>query len=177
MLPSRRRREINNSEETAQPRAGTRRLGLDPASARAPGHDQHATHRSSARPPWTVTQDSRPGTDVATLVPARPRPARALNPATGASGLPQNHLLAPTAGVGSSRPPTTRQNANSCKDGVRQGWQLLAWKVLPAGLVRVRPHASRGTRSDQGGRLACAAAALGSDGGCGGRAVSWWRGR
>src|SRR6266498_3352284 len=80
---------------------------------------------------WTVTQDSRPSTDVATLVPARPRPARALNPATGASGLPRNHLLAPTAGVGSSRPPTTRQNANSCKDGVRRVGNFLHGKYCP----------------------------------------------
>jgi len=125
------RREINNNEETAQPRARTRRLGVDPASAGAPGHDQHATHRSSARPQWTVTSDSVPGTDEAALVPARPRPARALNPATGASGLPRNHLLAPTAGVGSCRPPTARQNANSCKDGVRHVGNFLHGKYCP----------------------------------------------
>jgi hypothetical protein len=141
---------------------------LTPASAGAPSHDQHATHRSGARPQWTLTRTPvQAQTSRHSCLRARDLPARS-TPATGASGLPRNHLLAPTAGVGSSRPPMARQNANSCKDGVHRGWQLLAWKVLPAGLVRVRPHASRGTRSDHDGRLACATAAPGSDRGV------WW---
>ncbi len=56
------------------------------------------------------------------------RPAWALNPATGASGLPRNHLLAPPAGVGFCRPPSARQNANSCEDGVRRVGNFLHGK-------------------------------------------------
>jgi len=87
--------------------------------------------------------DSPPGAEVTSLVPGGMRPARA-DPGHRASGLPRNHLLAPPAGVGSCHPPTTRQNANSCEDGVGRGWQLLAWKRFSAGdLVPAQPHASR----------------------------------
>jgi len=100
---------------------------------------------------------------------------RALTPATAASGLPRNHLLAPTAGVGSCRPPTTRQNANSCEEGVGLVGNFLRGKRFSAGdLVSVRPHASRadpqGTTADSHARTPV----WGSEGGFGRRPVSGW---
>jgi hypothetical protein len=58
------------------------------------------------RPQWTAAGlRFPPGAEVTSPLAACTRPARALTPATGASGLPRNHLLAPTAGVGSPRRP------------------------------------------------------------------------
>jgi hypothetical protein len=65
-------------------------------------------------------------------------------PATGASELPRNHLLAPTAGVGWCRPPTARQNANSCEDGVGRVGNFLRGNVSQMGILcPCGPHASR----------------------------------
>ena len=98
-------------------------------------HEHRATTSTPHIQQRTTTVDSDPG------LPSRHRcrVLRAWVPTTcpraqpGHRGewAPPNHLLAPTAGVGSSRPPTTRQNANSCKDGVRRVGNFLHGKHCP----------------------------------------------
>jgi len=121
------------------------------------------TRRGASRA-WTGSRTDRPQWTAAGLqsfpggrghvtracMHARNLP-RALTPATAASGLPRNHLLAPTAGVGSCRPPTTRQNANSCEEGVGLVGNFLRGNVsqlvilCPCGRTR-RERIHRGRR-------------------------------
>jgi hypothetical protein len=119
------------------------------ARGQVPGQTVH----SGQRPAF----DSPPGAEVTSLVPGGMRPARA-DPGHRASGLPRNHLLAPPTGVGSCRPPTTRQNANSCEDGVGRVGNFLRGNVSQLGILCPRgrtrrdwiPTRRRLTRTDTG---------------------------
>jgi len=171
--------DIDASDQSLR-RPGASKCGTDLACSVLTRRGASCAWRGSRtdRPQWTAAGLQFPSSgqrSCHSCLHSRTQPAPGLTPAIAASGLPRNHLLAPTTGVGSCRPPTTRQNANSCEDGVGRVGNFLRRKCFSAGdLVPVRPHGSRadpqGTTADSHARTPV----WGSEGGFGRRPVSGW---